>query len=199
MLFALLQPARMDWSCTRVLTIISFEFGISYVRRVSRLGRGILRLRLHSPSLREFLFRVQLMERSNVGAGWVENASERWRTGPVGFTQSLPIRMVRCLHQVSGSPDHIIRMYDNPSSGRCIGTLKSYSDYAYCLSFNEDGPLLVSASNDNTIKIWEVRFGRCLQTLEVHSNIVNSVVFSPDGSRLVSGSDDKTFCAWIGS
>ena len=35
-----------------------------------------------------------------------------------------------------------------------------------------DGRRVVSASNDNTLKVWDVATGECLATLEGHSNIV---------------------------
>ena len=55
--------------------------------------------------------------------------------------------------------------------------------------FNEP---LVSGSDDQTIKIWEVLSGKLLKTLEGHSNNVLCVCFSNDGSKIASGSSDNT-------
>jgi len=94
----------------------------------------------------------------------------------------------------------MIKLYDSPSSsGKCIRTLEGHSSWVWSLSFNVDGSLLASGSDDTTIKIWEVSSGRCLQMLEGHSECVYSVLFSTDELRFVSGSDDKTVCLWIGS
>jgi len=40
--------------------------------------------------------------------------------------------------------------------------------------FSSDGREVVSASNDNTVRIWDVASGECLQVLEGHTNDVNS-------------------------
>jgi WD40 repeat protein len=54
----------------------------------------------------------------------------------------------------------------------------------------------VSASYDNTLKVWDVATGECVATLEGHSGSVKSVAISPDGRRVVSGSGDGTLKLW---
>jgi WD40 repeat protein len=54
----------------------------------------------------------------------------------------------------------------------------------------------VSASDDMTVKIWDVNSGECLQTLKGHNGRVNSVAFLHDLTRLVSASSDKTVKIW---
>jgi WD40 repeat protein len=66
----------------------------------------------------------------------------------------------------------------------------------YSAAFSPDGGAIVSASWDNTVKIWEARTGRLLHTLEGHKNWVRSAAFSPDGSAIVSASRDKTVKIW---
>ena len=56
--------------------------------------------------------------------------------------------------------------------------------------------MLVSASDDNTICLWDPTTGQCLQTLEGHNGWVQSVAFQPDGKMLVSVSDDNTIHLW---
>ncbi|MBA4451063.1 hypothetical protein FHK94_17115, partial [Cylindrospermopsis raciborskii CS-506_D] len=53
-----------------------------------------------------------------------------------------------------------------------------------------DGKTLVSASSDNTIKIWDMATAREKHTLTGHEFSVNSVTISPDGKTLVSASYD---------
>jgi WD40 repeat protein len=55
---------------------------------------------------------------------------------------------------------------------------------------------LTSASNDNTVKMWDASSGACVQTLEGHSDWVTSMAFSHDSTRLASASNDNTVKMW---
>ena len=77
-----------------------------------------------------------------------------------------------------------------------LQTLKGHSDYVHSVAYSPDGSRIISGSDDNTIKIWDVNIGTCLKTLEGHSNYVGSVSFSPDSIRIISGSYDKTIKIW---
>ena len=59
-----------------------------------------------------------------------------------------------------------------------------------------DDCTLASASEDETIKLWDVKSGRCDVTLTGHQSKVLCVAFSPDGQMLASGSDDFTIKLW---
>jgi WD40 repeat protein len=54
----------------------------------------------------------------------------------------------------------------------------------------------VSASYDNTARIWNTATGECKAELRGHLKHVNSAVFSPDGMYIVSASDDRTARIW---
>jgi WD40 repeat protein len=56
--------------------------------------------------------------------------------------------------------------------------------------------MLASASDYQTIRLWDTTTGQCLQTLESHRGWVKSVAFRPDGKILASASDDQTICFW---
>jgi nucleoside phosphorylase len=55
---------------------------------------------------------------------------------------------------------------------------------------------VVSASNDDTLKVWDLESGRALATLEGHANWVMACAVTPDGQRVVSASADKTLKVW---
>ncbi|MGO9545003.1 MAG: WD40 repeat domain-containing protein [Rhodomicrobium sp.] len=59
-----------------------------------------------------------------------------------------------------------------------------------------DSGALASASNDNTLKLWDAASGRELHTLAGHTDYVTSVAFSPDGRFALSGSEDTTLKLW---
>jgi WD40 repeat protein len=59
------------------------------------------------------------------------------------------------------------------------------------VAFSPDGKRIVSASQDKTLKVWDLYTGREVLSLKGHADTVQSVAFSPDGKRIVSGSLDK--------
>src|SRR5262249_39172552 len=75
------------------------------------------------------------------------------------------------------------------SLGRHRATVRS-------LRFNPSGDLLASASQDHTVKIWDIRGTDEPLTLLGHNARVNCVAFSPDGHLLASTGDDNTGRVW---
>jgi len=59
-----------------------------------------------------------------------------------------------------------------------------------------DGQRAVSASDDQTLKVWALASGRELRTLTGHSSYVSAVAVTPDGQHVVSASGDWTLKIW---
>ncbi|WYZ45757.1 hypothetical protein EsH8_VIII_001073 [Colletotrichum jinshuiense] len=78
----------------------------------------------------------------------------------------------------------------------CLQTLEGHNSVVNSVAFSPDGRQLASASNDETIKVWDTATGQCQQTLEGHSSFIWSVAFSPDGRQLASASIDETIKVW---
>lgn len=62
--------------------------------------------------------------------------------------------------------------------------------------YSPDGRTTVSASSDQTIKLWDAVFGKVIRALKGHSSSVLSVVLSPDGRTIASASYDNTIRLW---
>jgi len=75
-------------------------------------------------------------------------------------------------------------------------TLAGHSGEVNGVAMGADGWRAVSASEDQTLKVWDLETGRELRTLVGHSAEVNGVVVSADGRRAVSASGDETLKVW---
>ncbi|NES93284.1 WD40 repeat domain-containing protein, partial [Okeania sp. SIO2B9] len=64
-----------------------------------------------------------------------------------------------------------------------------------CVGASPNGKILASASEDCTIKLWNLN-GKELAIFKGHSKAITSISFSPDGKILASGSNDNTIKLW---
>ena len=78
-------------------------------------------------------------------------------------------------------------------------TLTGHGGAVYSAAYSPDGKQIVTASRDQTAKVWEAQTGTELLTLTGHDNYVVSSAYSPDGQRIVTASDDKTAKVWDGA
>jgi centriolar protein POC1 len=74
--------------------------------------------------------------------------------------------------------------------------LKGHAAPVKSVDFNTDGSLLVSASDDKLVKVWDINKLKFRQTLRGHQNWVRSAQFSLDSRMVASGSDDRTVKLW---
>lgn len=51
-----------------------------------------------------------------------------------------------------------------------------------------NGKTIISGSDDNTIKLWDIETGECLKTLKGHSGRIHSLAITLDGKQIISGS-----------
>ncbi|MBR6749125.1 MAG: TIR domain-containing protein, partial [Bacteroidaceae bacterium] len=78
------------------------------------------------------------------------------------------------------------------------GTLRGHTAVVMSATFSPDGKYIISASDDETLKIWDTQTGKCIKTLVGHTSWIRSANFShdPDGKYIVSASDDETLKIW---
>merc|ERR1711988_594915 len=87
-------------------------------------------------------------------------------------------------------------MMDRFCAGWRSVTLSGHTDTVEYACFSPDGSTIVTASDDETAKIWDVCSGEYERTLEGHTTWLTSGCFSPDGSKIVTASADNTAKIW---
>ena len=66
-----------------------------------------------------------------------------------------------------------------------------------CIAISPNGKLIVSGSQDGTLRLWEATTGQSVgKPLKGHESDITSVAFSPNGKLIVSGSEDRTLRLW---
>lgn len=78
----------------------------------------------------------------------------------------------------------------------CPGASVEHRGAVNSITFSADGRRLASASDDETVILWDAALGVYLSTFEGHQRPVTSVVFSPSGQQIASGSHDTTAKLW---
>ena len=75
-------------------------------------------------------------------------------------------------------------------------TLTGHDGEVLSAVYSPDGRRIVTASKDQTAKVWDAEMGTELFMLTGHDDQVWSAVYSPDGERIVTASGDRTAKMW---
>ena len=93
------------------------------------------------------------------------------------------------------SYDNVI-FIDDAISGKSVQKLSGHNGKVNSAVVCGDGHLVISASDDMTIRLWDVFSGRCMKTLTGHTGGVNCVSVSRDGRLVISGGNDGVVFLW---
>jgi hypothetical protein len=94
---------------------------------------------------------------------------------------------------VAGCEDGSIGIWDHESERT---RLKNHKGEVWSVALSADGRILTSASEDGSVRVWEIQTGREIRTLVTGNNPAWSVAMSEDGRRLVAGFKDGSVRVW---
>ncbi|KAG9232216.1 WD repeat protein-like protein [Amylocarpus encephaloides] len=89
-----------------------------------------------------------------------------------------------------GGPESIVRLWD-PRSGKRVTKFVGHTDNIRDILINETGDTIMTASSDQTVKVWSVTAGRCMHTLTMHNDSVWSL-YSDDPALGIFYSSDRS-------
>jgi WD40 repeat protein len=84
----------------------------------------------------------------------------------------------------AGTSEHTIHLYHR-TRGYLLRVLKGHSNRVHRLAFSPSGRLLLSADEDGTMIVWNVKSGSMLSSLSDHGGPVGGLVFQQDGALAV--------------
>jgi WD40 repeat protein len=88
------------------------------------------------------------------------------------------------------------RLKDEPEQQSKFVRLSGHNGPVRSVAFSPNGQLVVSGSEDNSIRVWDVAAGKGVKTLRGHGSAVRACAFSPDRKHVVSGGDDQRIRVW---
>ncbi|KAG9202892.1 hypothetical protein G6514_003915 [Epicoccum nigrum] len=104
----------------------------------------------------------------------------------------------------SGGPESVVRVWDS-RTGKRITKFVGHTDNVRDILVAEDGETILTASSDQTVKVWSMTAGRCMHTLTMHNDSVWSLFsecprlstfYSSDRSGTVAKTDVRNCAEW---
>ena len=108
--------------------------------------------------------------------------------------EDIDVQVAKAAQALGASPLQAEEASPPPPGGPLIQTLKGHAATVTAVAVLDSGRI-ISASIDNTLRLWDLKSGRVRKTLEGHLGWVTAVA-ALDGERAMSASVDKTLRVW---
>jgi len=92
------------------------------------------------------------------------------------------------------SNDYSFKIWSFLSEKICL-KIDGHNDNISSLEESPDGKKIITASEDNTLKVWDIS-GKLLHTLKGHFAGIKTVAITPNSNLIISGSEDYNIRIW---
>jgi WD40 repeat protein len=90
----------------------------------------------------------------------------------------------------------VVRPLPPPERPLCLRSLAGHTAQVLRVALSGDGRMAVSASDDGTLRVWDVASGSCRQVLGDRPGGYTAVALTPDGRLALSAGKDRCLAAW---
>lgn len=125
-----------------------------------------------------------------------QSAAERLKDGDLTLARSIELEVLRRRDpRALPDPAAMNVLQEVRASDPALAILAGHSGGVRQVSYSPDGLRILTASDDNTARIWDARTGVQLALLAPGSSVC-SAVYSSDGRRVLTASDDGKNRIW---
>lgn len=130
---------------------------------------------------------------SMVAVGFSDSILKVWSLVPQKLKA---MKSAEQLQDINIDADDVLARMMDERSGETSRSLCGHNGPIYSVSFSPDRTLLLSCSEDTTIRLWSLQIWTCLVVYKGHMFPVWDVKFSPLGYYFASASYDRTARLW---
>jgi WD40 repeat protein len=77
-------------------------------------------------------------------------------------------------------------------TGKLLQTMSGHTQTVRCVRFSPDDSIVISVSDDRTVRLWDIKTGESFATLTDHKDKVNAIAISPSGDVFVTAGAGQT-------
>ena len=126
-----------------------------------------------------------------------QTAAERVKQSDVAAGMGIILEVLsRNRARQTYSPEALSVFQEARASDTAISAITGHTERVRSVAYSPDGTRIVTASFDNTARIWDATTGQQVMQLNGHADRLRYAAFSPDGLRVVTASHDKTARIW---